>query len=683
MSDLRPRLLLATAALLAALLMAACDGDSQGASPTAAGGSAGPAATSNSGNSGNSGEAVAGPGQVAWEQCPFTMPGVDLQCGALAVPAHRDEPASGTVTLRFAVVRAPERRAEDPIVYLSGGPGQAAMELLPTAWSRLYEPLADGRDLVILDQRGVGYSEPSLFCHEYSDWAREALATGDTVTEEGPDMGEVIEACRQRLEGQGVDFSNFTSAATAADVDALREALGYDQWNLYGNSYGSRVALTVMRDFPDGVRSAVLDAAYPVDANLYQEAPHNVARAFQAFFATCAEDSACAQAFPDLEQTFAGLVERLNAEPASIPVPDPTTGQRHAIELSGDALVGFLFQSLYVTDLVQFLPEIIDAADRGDFGVIGLLQGTFATQVDLTSLGMQLAVQCHEEVPFTDQQAIAQAAAAHPLLRGFFDQSQPLGAGLPALCEDWRSAEPPAVEDEPVESDIPTLVMTGSLDPITPPHWGEAVAERLPNAHFVEFPYTGHGVVGAHDCGAALVRTFLDAPRAAPDAACVQEVSAPDFTAASVEVELVPFTTPNGPHGLRPRDWIEVLPGVYQQSPLVTLAHQVLPGATEQQLLAQVAALLGGGEAPEPAGEVTTDVLTWRLYEMTDLGLAVDLAIAEHEGALMLVQLTSAPMRRDAYHQAVFRPVVEAFTPPADPVPPFPGGSPVPPTGGQ
>lgn len=668
------RLPLLVAVVILAAFVLACDGDEDDASPTPAApaATASPVATSDGGTAGVTGE-------VAWEQCPFAVPGVDLECGALVVPADRGDPAAGTMTLRFGIARAPERTAEDPVVYLSGGPGQGAMELIPTAWGVLYEPLVRGRDLVILDQRGIGFSEPSLFCPEYSEWAREAIAGGESVTEEGPDVAEAIEACRQRLVDEGVDFSHFTSVASAADVEDLRQALGYDEWNLYGNSYGARLALTVMRDFPEGIRSVVLDAAYPIDANLYLEAPANMARAFDAFFDSCAQDAACDQAYPDLARTFSGLVERLNTEPADITVPDTTTGQRHAIQLTGDGLVGFLFQSLYVSDLVQFLPEIIAAADQGDYGTIGLLEGTFATQVDLVSLGMQLAVQCNEEVAFTDEQAIARAVAEYPLLAGFLDQSQTIGRGLPALCEDWSSVEPPPSEDEAITSDIPTLVMTGSLDPITPPRWGQGIAERFEHAHFVEFPYTGHGVVAAHACGAAVMRMFLDVPQATPDTSCVQaEVTAPAFTAAEVDIELVPFTTPDGVEGMRPSTWAEVIPGVFQESLLVSLVHQVLPGATPEELLEQISIVLGGGEPLQPAGEIQTESLTWQLYELQDLGLAVDLAVAEHQDALILVQLTTAPTRRDAYYQEVFRPVVEAFQPPADPVPAFPGTSPTP-----
>src|SRR5690606_41848600 len=143
------------------------------------------------------------------------------------------------------------------------------------------------------------------------------------------------------------------------DRTGLRRAVGYEPWNLYGASCGTRLALTATRDCPEGIRAVVLDAAYPLEANLYAETPRNVDRAFDAFFAACEADAGCASAFPDLEETFVALVDRLNQSPAPIQVV-AGTGMRYESEMSGDALVGFLFQGLYATDLIQFLPEIID-----------------------------------------------------------------------------------------------------------------------------------------------------------------------------------------------------------------------------------------------------------------------------------------------------------------------------------
>lgn len=624
-------------------------------------------------------------GQVEWEQCPFPPPpGVMLECGALNVPADRDDAGldGGVVRLRFGIVRAPDASGEPPLVYLSGGPGQSALEFIPLAFGQLYGPLAQGRDLIILDQRGIGYSEPSLFCDEYLAWAAESLDSDLPPEQQAVQAALAIEDCRQRLIAEGVDFSDFDSEASAADLRDLRHALGYPQWNLYGASYGTRLALSAMRADPAGIRSVVLDAAYPVEANLYTEAPRNLDRAMGALFDACEDDDGCRREFPGLREVVPRLVAELNANPASVPFIDPATGQQYENLFTGDALVGFLFQSLYVTDLVQFLPEIIQAADNGEFGTIGLLQGGYVSELGLVSLGQQLAVQCNEEVAFAEPADLVNASREYPLLEGFYRSAPTLGPQILALCASWGGADAPEpIENEPVVSDIPTLIMTGSIDPITPPRWGEAIAENLANATFYEFPYTGHGVVPSRDCGAAMAQQFLGDPTAEVDASCIEEIPAPAFTTDEVEIEMVPFTNPTGFEGLRPESWDEPLPGIFQESPLVALIQQVIPGATEQEFLAQVGMQLGLSAPPEPDDTLRGDHARWNLYELSNFGQTVDLALSEHDGNLLVVQLGTPPLRRDVYYEQAFIPAVEAFDPANVPPPPDSLPSATPPPG--
>jgi pimeloyl-ACP methyl ester carboxylesterase len=603
---------------------------------------------------------------VEWGACDFQVPaGVEIECGTLPVPADRDDPDSGEVELAFGVVRtAADDAAEDPIVYLSGGPGGSTLELVPQAFGQLYEPLTADRDLILVDQRGTGLTEPSLACDEYSSWVRESLGAGLSAEELAEQAVESLAECRERLVDEGVDFADYDSAASAADLDDLRRALGHDEWNLYGISYGTRLAQTAMRDHPDGIRSVVLDASYPVEAQLYEETPDNAGRAIEALFETCAADDACAEQYPDLEQTFGALVEELNAEPAAITVLNTTTGERVEDRLDGDSLAGLLFQSLYSTDLIAFLPEIIAAAEDDEFGTIGLLLGAFAQQLDFVAIGQQLAVQCEEEVPFGSREAAAAAAAEHPLVEGFLENAPTIGPGVFDLCASWAAGEPPADADEPVVSEIPALVFSGDLDPITPPRWGEDVAANLPNSFLVRFPFTGHGSLPAHDCAVRIASDFLDDPGSEPDTGCVDEVEPPAFTADGVSVELTSFESEElGLAGVRPDGWTEVLPGIWQESALVSLVQQVVPGATAEQVLAQVAAQLGTDEPPQPVDQLSTDAVTWDLYRIDDLGQRLDVALADSPDGLLLVQVSSSPARSEVYREQVFLPAVEALSP--------------------
>lgn len=598
--------------------------------------------------------------------CDFDVPaGVDIDCGTLPVPADRDDPDAGEIELAFGIVRSTaDDPAEDPVVYLSGGPGQSTLELVPQAFGQLYEPLTANRDLVLVDQRGTGLTEPSLACEEYSSWVEESLGSDLPTAELEAQALQSIDECRQRLLDEGVDFADYNSAASAADLEDLRVALGYDEWNLYGISYGTRLAQTAMRDHPEGIRSVVLDAAYPVDAALYEETPGNAVRAMEALFAACADDPACAARYPDLAQKFQDLVGRLNASPAPITVVDLTSGERLEDRLDGDSLVGFLFQTLYSTELVAHLPEIITAADGGEFGTVGLLLGAQSQQLDLVSVGQQLAVQCQEEVPFSSREDVAGAAAEHPLVQGFFEAAPTLGPGIFDVCDSWDAGEPGDGADDPVSSDIPALVLAGDLDPITPPRWGKELAAELTNGFFVLFPFTGHGSLPSHDCAVRIAEEFLDDPGSEPATDCLEDIGVPAFTADEVQVEMTSFEDEDlGLGGLRPEGWVEAIPGVWQESALSSLIQQVVPGATAGQLLETVGAQLGLAEPLQPVEELSTGELTWRLYRLDDLGQSVELALADGTDGLLVIQLATSPSRAAVHREQIFLPAVEAFEP--------------------
>lgn len=634
----------------------ACGGDDD-ADPTVT-----PEPTSESGTQ----EPTPGPSEgtgAETAQCPFQVPeGVDVECGVLNVPENHAD-GTGNVRLPYAILRAQATTVEeDPIIYLSGGPGESALALLEQGYGLVFEPMLTNRDIIVFDQRGTGSAEPSLACTELVDFAWEAME--QSLERDAVIAGSqaALEACHTRLTDSGIDLAAYNSAASAQDMEALRLALDYDRWNIHGISYGSRLALTAMRDYPDSIRAVVLDSAYPLEVNLYEEVPTNAARAMNALFDACAADTACSERFGDLQQTFTTLVQRLNQEPADIEITDITTGQPFELALTGDDVAGFLFQSLYQTALIPFLPEIIDGASDGEFGTIGLLQSAMLLQLDMINTGLQLSVQCHEEVTFADAQALRDAAAEHPELEGFFQTAVTLGPSVVDVCEQWDVGAADAVENEAVTSDIPTLVLAGDMDPITPPAWGEAVASNLANSFFFNLPYTGHGVVISHACAADIQQQFLDDPASEPDSACIGDIPAPAFTAEGLQVEMQPYESPTMT-GLAPADWAEVVPGIFQESILVNLVQQVVPGVTAEVLLAQVVQELGIETPLEPFETVATDHAEWTIYALEEMGQSLYLGLADHEQGLFVIQIVSSPERSERYLEEVFRPALEAFAP--------------------
>jgi pimeloyl-ACP methyl ester carboxylesterase len=450
--------------------------------------------------------------------CPFEVfEDETITCGYLTVPQNRAEPEDSiSIDLAVAIIHAGgERPRNDPILYLEGGPGGSAL-IDPDYW--LESVLHTSRDIILLDQRGTGFSIPSLDCPEIDAYYAEDDSGYD-------DLLAAAQACRDRLVLDGIDLAQYNSANSAADVADLRIALGIDEWNLYGVSYGTRLALTVMRDHPEGVRAVVLDSVYPPNAPGYTEDAINGVTAIERLIDGCAADAECDAAFPSLKRRFYRTVAELNESPVEI----------DGYETTGDNLVNFLFNSLYDTALIPYLPLVIYAASAGDFDPWtaleeyangeeeygGVRQEDEPAVNDGDAQGMFYSVECHEAAIFGDYDAAAELVADYPAA-----VTEGLLAGLEesfAICELWEAGQGGEIERQPVFSEIPTLITAGEYDPITPARWSQLAAETLPNSFYVEMPRGGHGVTFDDECGARIVRAFLNRPDRRPVTSCMED----------------------------------------------------------------------------------------------------------------------------------------------------------------
>ncbi|GAB4519703.1 MAG: hypothetical protein OHK0046_28990 [Anaerolineae bacterium] len=516
--------------------------------------------------------------------CPFGEIDADVECGYLFVPEDRNDPDSPAIALAVALLNSPDP-IYPPIINLEGGPGGASLVAVE-AW--LESALLAERNIVLIDQRGTGYSEPSLNCFEVDEGE-------ETATED----------CRERLISEGINLNAYDSAQNAADIADLITALELGEASLYGSSYGTRLALTIMRDYPDNLASVIIDAVYPPHVQGYNEQPLWSYRAFRELFDACAAQPACDAAYPDLEQVFYDTVNAMNAEPMVF--VDEETGEE--FEMTGDDLVNDIFSQLYDVDAIPTLPQQIydymgggeggagleDAAaglggidlsalsdeeyeallmeylefesvdDLYDFldsltddeyfeledELIAYLSGdeTFAgdeeqedsgeeaftgyvldpslLEIDSDSEGLFNSIECQEEVYFNTLEEAEALAADIPeeirlaMIDGVIAQFND--------CDLWQVELSPEIENEPVESDIPTLVLSGQFDPITPPEWGQAAADYLPNSFHFVFPGMGHGTVDLHPCPTDIALAFLADPFTEPDSSCIAEMSGPDF----------------------------------------------------------------------------------------------------------------------------------------------------------
>ncbi len=458
----------------------------------------------------------------------YSPPGTDVECGNLIVPEDHQDPNGTTIRLHVAVFRSPNANPQpDPIVYLEGGPGGSALETIGYAYDYLVKPFIAERDFVVFDQRGTGYSQPYLGCPELFDVGYDTIDQFLMPSEDVAANLEAVLSCYDRLTGDGVNLNAYNSAQSAADLNILRQMLGYDEWNLFGISYGTRLALTAMRDTPEGIRSAILDSTYPPQVNLYIETPANMHRSMDTLFAGCAKDPACNARYPDLETVTWKLVDQLNREPVTVSLDD--FYHDSDVLVTGDDLVGLLFHSFYSEYLIPTLPSIIYAARAGDYEELAWLRAQSVGGGGGNSMGMYYSVQCYEEVPFGSPDDVVAGGAEHAQISNFFTRSYYLGKAIFTVCKSWHLDGFNEVENQPVVSDIPTLILSGEYDPITPPTWGAMTSETLANSYHFTFPGLGHGVSIVGDCPIGIVTDFLDTPLNEPDSACIADMPGPLF----------------------------------------------------------------------------------------------------------------------------------------------------------
>jgi pimeloyl-ACP methyl ester carboxylesterase len=448
------------------------------------------------------------PGKFYFTDCPFWQPSRDsVRCGNLYVREAYYQEDSPLIKLAVVILPSVNAIAEpDPILYLSGGPGDSAISEVGE-WLR--SPLRQEREIVLLDQRGTGYSEPFLGCPELvdMDWDEDVL--------------ELLRSCRNRLAAGGVNLSAYHSVASAADIHQLRLALGYESWNLLGVSYGSRLALTVMRDFPEGIRSVVLDSVYPPNANAYTEQPYHIAAALQSLFDGCAVDPACRQVYPNLEQVFYSLTAELDSDPIEFDDGSLWDGPGLIMDITDllydSSAISFLPYAMYEASVQNYDPllELIDGGDSLDEE-----HDWFEFDEDLyESDGAFYAVECFESVAFGDTEA------AWDLLNGFPDAlALPLFYDLEEMhsaCEVWNVGTAKEITTQAVISPIPTLVLAGEYDPVTPPAWARLAGTTLINHKYFELPRGGHALIDAGPCMLEIIHHFINDPYSEPDGACL------------------------------------------------------------------------------------------------------------------------------------------------------------------
>lgn len=470
--------------------------------------------------------------RLAPTECWFKPPAkITARCYHFSVPESRAGRSDIVLELPVVVLSMPKtRKRADSVIYLAGGPGDGAWldnERIDFWWDFVADNAwANERDFILVDQRGTGLVTPRMDCSEYETLQVEALGFGLDRQRSRDAWLQAAKACRARVEREGHDPLSYTSRDSATDLHDLKEALGFKDWNVYGLSYGTRLALTYLRDYPHDLRSVILDSVYLPESAFIEDDAWRTDRAFRVLFDGCRHDADCAKWYPDLEARLLHLVEKLNAAPIEHELDLPS-GARAKVVVTGEMLLGYVFQNLYNRSGIEMAPQIIDIFDRGDKGQvadeIGYMVDLFLDRPDWGD-ALGLSVDCHEEVPFNDLRKLQAEYAKYPLLKSFGNDES-----WGSACGVWPMGPLDALENAPITSDVPALLLTGLYDPITPPQYARLAGSRLVNSYYFEFLSAGHDVLSNEPCAGEVAKAFLDDPTVMPAAECLGELRPPDF----------------------------------------------------------------------------------------------------------------------------------------------------------
>ena len=604
--------------------------------------------------------------------CPFDTPAnIQVTCGYAIVPEDRTGDPADTIRLAVAVFHSTSPNPlPDPVIFLQGGPGGEAVKLSADAFDVLVAPFISTRDYIAFDQRGTGLSEPALKCDELDKVYRHDIYGNleDSVRELA--YQNAFLSCSGLLKAQGVKLGAYNTVESAADLKDIVTMLGYEKVNLYGISYGTRLALVTMRNHPQIVKSAILDSVVPVESNLILEYPNSAKYTLGRLFETCRSDAECNLAYPNLESDFWELARKLDARPITLTTSAYPMGTVTET-VDGSYLLSVATGLAKNSYLINTVPQTISRVGSGDLTTLIAAQYSLPYAFDGINPGLYISMMCREHILSTTAETLRiaseQVGVDNFIWRPYYSNFEKMFGA----CQSWGATGPVLGENDAVVSDIPALVLEGSYDPATPPKLGKQVAERLPNSFYYEFPNQGHSVSTSDSsgCGMKVVQNFLGNPTAEPEHACMNDLKAVKF--------LVPYTgepalelTERQLFGVRvniPKDWFFTFDGFFIRgsSPFDITQVSALRAALSVQDLqdyfsSSIHGYRGLDGAPVEAGTRQANGHVWKLYSATSNNRPVDIAAAEDGSTSLIVIMFSHPDEHEALYRTVFLPMVDS-----------------------
>jgi len=447
----------------------------------------------------------------------------DYIFGYLEVLENRDRPDGNRIKLPVYIFKSRSANPKpDPVVYTVGGPGYTSMRA--SQYMNYYRYL-DDRDLILFEQRGTQYAKPSLDCPEWSKAVYESNLPGVKPYERDSLLENGAISCRERLVANGIDLNSYNTNAIAADINELMNVFEIEEYNILSLSYSTKIAQVLMRDYPDKIRSVVMDSPMSLESSYDEESAGNVMEALQLLLTDCEKDENCNAAYSNIKQHFFEYLRDKTKNPLVVEVENPKSGKMETFHLKGEDLITVFTASS--TDGVPNIPSEISKLLNNDLSSVKeqlsyLFEGPGAG----IGTGMRLSVWCAEESSFNDWGKVQAETHKYPEIDGLspavYDRT---------ICKIWGVSKVPDIEDEAVKSDIPVLLISGEYDELTPPRWAKAMQKNLENSFHLIFKGWKHGPTTnwGNPCAMEAANEFFNHPNTRPIPECFETITAPEF----------------------------------------------------------------------------------------------------------------------------------------------------------
>ncbi len=430
---------------------------------------------------------------------------IKAECGSLQVAENRETP-SRMIDLNIAIIRTKStKKQSDPVIMLAGGPGQSAVESYPNA-SYAFRKILKDRDVVLVDQRGTGGSN-SIKC-DFDEETQLALMEDHSL------IPQELEKCAKALDA---DPRYYTTTESIKDLEEVRKALLIEKWNLIGISYGTRKALTYMKMFPDAIRSVILDGVMPQQEAMPQSHEENLINALRLQFEQCKKQPACHDAFGDVEQQMWKLMADIEENQPKIRLQNFSTGEYQEVTLNKQILAIAIRMFSYTANTMKILPLMIAKANNGQLETITSQSNMIASMLSENMSNVELSILCAEDLPFYGDYTVNEG--------NFFGD---IIGDMKASCSAWPHATVDDSFKDPVVSDLPVLLLSGELDPVTPPHFAELAMKTLSNSQHLIAKGQGHNVFPV-GCMPTIISDFFKQPESELDIECMKNFNYTPF----------------------------------------------------------------------------------------------------------------------------------------------------------